>query len=149
MSSVLLVRASLDSGSLTLTFSFPSHWLCRFSFSGGWRIHGLSCHLPSSTVLTPPPVCCHPPGLTGLDGSLQLLLKWSRPPPAAGGAAATGEGAMVTLTLRAPVRSWRNSVFLNSFVYCLCVAVPLPAYPSPPSPHASFSYPCFDSHNPQ
>lgn len=37
---------------------------------------------------------------------------------------------MVTLTLRAPVQSWRNSVFVTSLVSCLCVAVPLPTYPS-------------------
>lgn len=61
-----------------------------------------------------------------MDGSLQLLVKWSRAPLAAGGAATTGKDAMVTLTLRAPVHFWRNSVFLSLLVSCLCVAVYLP-----------------------
>lgn len=59
--------ASSDMGSLTLTFCFLSCRLCHFSFFwGGGGYTGLSCHLPCSTILTPPPVCWLP-SPTGLD----------------------------------------------------------------------------------
>lgn len=85
----------------------------------------LPFHLPdSSTCLLA--AITHRAG--PLDGSLRLLVNWSRAPLAAGGVATMGKDAMVTLTLRAPVHFWRNSVFPSLPVPCLCVAV-YPPFP--------------------
>lgn len=132
MSFLSLVSASLDTGSLILTSSLLSHWLCHFFFSGGVA-DTLAClvislpHHPDSSTCLLAAITARLTGWTGSDGSLQLLVKWSRAPPAAGGAATTGKDAV---TLRAPVRFWRNSVFLSlvSSPACVCVSVLLHTY---------------------
>lgn len=58
--------ASSDMGSLTLTSVFFPVGFITFRFWGGGGYTGLSCHLPCSTILTPPPVCWLP-SPTGLD----------------------------------------------------------------------------------
>lgn len=143
-------------------FLFSSPLALSLFIFGGWRMHwpGLSsvlCHLSRPSTPTPPPACwlpsptTGPPGWTGSDGSLQLLVKRSWAPPAAGGAATTGKDAMVTLTLRAPVRFWRNSVFpsLLSSPACVWPAHRIPTLPLPSLHATCSSHPCFHSCNPQ